>query len=233
MDTPEKPEREPGTAPPPQTLAERVKEQFPNLFITLVSVLIGLVFQDLVTEARARMHLWPLNMDSLRTWSQLFANGTSAMTVWIVYAHIGVSRKHIPTLGDSLFAILPPVLILAATSFVGQQEVWPWFYVASVYLVSTIVVVRWNVQLALAEQGLAGLALLVRPKGMLLVPMMGAPFFAAVGWASQHRMLSPAFELLCAVIPTPAALWCVHLFFRDWHRAIGAVESDTQKESLS
>jgi hypothetical protein len=56
----------------------------------------------------------------------------------------------------------------------------------------------------------------------LLVPMMGAPFFAVVGWASQHQMLTPAFELACAVIPTPAALWCAHLFFRDWHRAIGA-----------
>lgn len=202
------------------SLEDRVKREFPNLFITLVSVLIGLVFGDLVTEARARMHLWPLSFDSLRTWSQLFGNGTSAVVVWIVYAHIGITRRQIPTLGDSFVAILPPVIILGATSFVGQQEIWPWFYMASVYLVSTIVSVHLTVRMALADAELANLKAVLRPAGVLSVPYIGVPFFAIAGWADQRHLLSPALEVLCAAVATPAALMAACLFYRDWRQAI-------------
>ncbi|MDB5973155.1 MAG: hypothetical protein JWQ90_5605 [Hydrocarboniphaga sp.] len=206
-------------------LLERVREQFPALFITLVSVLVGLVFQDLVTEARARMTLWPLTTDSLLTWGQLFANGTSALTVWIVYSHIGISRRHIPTLGDSIVAVLPPILILAATSFVGRpDDVVTWFYLASAYLASCVVAIQWTLRLTLAEDGLASFRHLLRPTGLLSIPYFGAPFYAAIGWADQHGFVSPWLRVACAALPAPAALMCSFLFFRDWHRALYAAE---------
>jgi hypothetical protein len=49
-------------------LEDRIKNQFPTLSITLLSVLIALFFSDLVAEAHSRMTLWPLNIGTLRTW---------------------------------------------------------------------------------------------------------------------------------------------------------------------
>jgi hypothetical protein len=77
-------------------LEERIKHQFPALFITLLSVLIGLVFADLLSEAHARMTLWPLDVGTLRTWGQIFAMGTCALTGWVFLAHVGISRLRIP-----------------------------------------------------------------------------------------------------------------------------------------
>ena len=73
-------------------LEDRIKQQFPSLFITLLSVLIGLVFADLVSEARARMTLWPLNIDTLRTWGQVVAMGTNTLNCWVFLAYIGIAR---------------------------------------------------------------------------------------------------------------------------------------------
>ena len=62
-------------------LEDRIKRQFPTLIVTLLSVLIGLCFSDLVELARARMTLWPLDVETLRTWGQLFAMAAVGMSV--------------------------------------------------------------------------------------------------------------------------------------------------------
>ncbi len=206
-------------------LAERIKDQFPNVFITLMSVMVGLVFQDLIQEARGRMQLWPLNVDSVRTWCQLLCNGGCTMSIWVLFSHISITRRHMPTLGDSFVAMVPPLLILAATTFVGRDQVWPWFYMASLYLFSAIITVRWNVRLAVAEPALAGLTRIKRFKGVLLVPYFGVPFYAAAGWADQQRLLSPWLEVLCVGAGIPGPMLAIYLFFRDWRDSVAAADS--------
>jgi hypothetical protein len=202
-------------------LIERVSEQYPNVFITLVSVLVGLVLQDLVQEARGRMELWPLTAGSLRTWCQLLSTGGAAVNVWIVFSHIGIVRRNVPTLADSFVAFVSPLLLLAANSFVGQAEAWPWFYCASAYLLSAIVSVRWTVRLTVTEPGLAHLDKLAHFNGVLLVCYLGAPFFACAGWADHQGMLPPWAEAVCAALPVPMTLYAAWLFVQGWRQAIG------------
>lgn len=201
-------------------LESRIKNQFPALFITLLSVLIGLVFADLVSEAHSRMTLWPLNVGTLRTWGQIFAMGTCALTGWVFLAHIGISRLRIPTLDDSLIVFLTPVPLLIGNSFVGLKEIWPWFYYASFYLAMSLATTLLQVRTASAESELVSFARIVRPMGPTLVLYLGIPFYAAVAWADSHAMFSPVAEMLLAMSPTPAALFFLWLFFRSWHRAI-------------
>jgi hypothetical protein len=201
-------------------LEERIKQQFPGLFITLLSVLIGLVFADLVAEAHARMTLWPLTVDAIRTWGQIFAMGTCALTGWVFLAHIGISRLRIPTLEDSLIVFLTPVPLLIGNSFVGLKEVWPWLYYASFYLAMSLGATFMQVRMASAESELASFARIAKPFGPALVLYIGIPFYAAAGWADSQAMFSPVTEMLLAMSPTPAALCFLWLFFRAWHRAI-------------
>jgi len=201
-------------------LEDRIKHQFSGLFITLLSVLIGLVFADLVSEAHARMALWPLNVGTIRTWGQIFAMGTCALTGWVFLAHIGISRLRIPALEDSLIVFLTPVPLLIGNSFVGLKEVWPWLYYASFFLAMSLGATFLQVRTASAERGLASFARITRPFGPALVLYIGIPFYAAAGWADSHANLSPVMEMLLAMSPTPAALCFLWLFFRAWHRAI-------------
>ena len=201
-------------------LEDRIKRQFPTLSITLLSVLIGLVFSDLVSEAHARMTLWPLNVGTIRTWGQIFAMGTNALTCWVFLAHIGISRLRVPTLDDSLIVFLAPVPLLIGNSFVGLKEIWPWFYYASFYLAMSLATTHLQVRVASAESELASFAHINRPFGPTLVLYLGIPFYAAAGWADSHAMLSPVAEMLLAISATPAALSFLWLFYRSWHRAI-------------
>jgi hypothetical protein len=212
-------------------LENRIKDQFPGLFITLVTVLIGLVLADLVSVARARMELWPLNLMTLRTWAQLSTNGLSALVAWVTYAHFGISRRHIPTLADAIIAFSIPSVLLMGTSFVGLKDAWPWFYFAAVFLLFSLVTPIWHVRL-LREEGdeLESFALLLRPTGYLSVFITGIPFFVVAGWLDQHHMMSPLFEFLCAASGPPSACMVCHLFLVDWRKAVDASIAATAPE---
>jgi len=206
-------------------LGERIKNQFPALSITLLSVLIALFFSDLVAAAHSRMTLWPLNVDTLRTWGQIVAMGACALASWVFLAHIGISRLRIPTLDDSIVVFLTPVALLIGNSFVGLEEFWPWLYYASFYLAMSAGTMAMQIRMASRERELASFGRLARPFGPILVLTVGIPFYAAAAWADSRAMLSPEVELLLAISPTPAALVFLHLFVRDWHRAIAQAQA--------
>ena len=205
-------------------LEERIKHQFPSLFITLLSVLIALVFADLVSEAHARMTLWPLNVATLRTWGQIFAMGSCGLTSWVFLAHIGISRLSIPTLEDSLIVFMTPVPLLVGNALVGRNEIWPWFYYASFFLAMSLWATHLQVRIACADRELASLARIARPFGAALVLYLGIPFYAAMAWADSRALLSPFVEMLVAMSATPAALTYAWLFFRDWRAAIAETD---------
>src|SRR5471032_1023031 len=107
-------------------LDARIKEQFPVLIVTLLSVLIGLDFSDLVGLMRTRMTLWPLDAGTLRTWGQIFTMAGCCLSVWVIFAHTGVSRLRIPALADSVVVFTMPLSILIGNSLVGLNDGWPW-----------------------------------------------------------------------------------------------------------
>jgi hypothetical protein len=130
----------------------------------------------------------------------------------------------VPTLEDSLVVFLAPVPLLIGNAFVGQKEIWPWFYYASFYLVVSLGTTLLLVRMASAESELASFARFVRPFGPTLVLYIGIPFYAAAGFADSHAMFSPLTEMLLAISAAPAALCFLWLFFRSWHRAIAEAQ---------
>jgi len=204
----------------PDDLRARVIDQSPAVFITLTSILIGLVLSDLVTEARSRMHLWPLDAMAWRTWGQLVANGTSALVVWAVLAHLGIARRRVPHIVETVTAFAPPLILLASTSFVGRPELWPWLYGASVYLAVSIASDSLNVRLTMDQPGGERFARLAHPLGHLVICYFGAPAYLAAAWLDQHGRLPASIEMTLAWVPLPTALSLAWMFFRDWRRAV-------------
>jgi hypothetical protein len=202
------------------TLENRIKHQFPSLFITLLSVLIGLVFADLVQESRARLVLSPLNIDTLRTWGQVLAHGSSAVTAWIIYSHLGISHERVPSFADSIVSFIVPLTLLFAMPLIGVEEIWPWYYYASASLVISLATSWWLLHLSRQEAGLALLNQRLHKSGYFAIFYIGIPTFAIAGFLSEAGLLSPLHEFLFAAIPMPTAMVASYLFLREWRAAI-------------
>ncbi|MBV9045464.1 MAG: hypothetical protein JO348_04925 [Alphaproteobacteria bacterium] len=209
-------------------LDDRIRQQFPGLIVTLLSVLIGLALSDLVGLARTRMTLWPLDVSTLRTWGEALAMVGCCLSVWVIFAHMAISRQRTPKLTDSAVVFVIPATILFGNSLVGQPQSWPWFYFASFYLLVSLVTWHWQVHIALAERELAPFARLTRPLGPLAVIYFGIPFYAVAGWADSHGYLSPVAQMVVALTGGPAALITAGIFVNEWHRAIAQAERAVQ-----
>lgn len=201
-------------------LERRIKLQFPALFITLLSVLIGLVLADMVAEARTRIELWPLNVETLRSWGQLGAHTASALTAWIIYSHIGISHERIPSLSDSVVAFIVPLTLLLAMSLIGRELIWPWFYYGSFSLVVSLATSMWLLHLSRGEPEMARFAHLLRTRGYFVIFYVGIPVYAGAGLLDQLHLMSPNVQLLFAAMPAPSALMAAYLFLRDWREAV-------------
>lgn len=201
-------------------LERRIKLQFPSLFITLLSVLIGLVLADMVAEARTRIELWPLNVETLRSWGQLGAHTASALTAWIIYSHIGISHERIPSLSDSVVAFIVPLTLLLAMSLIGRELIWPWFYYGSFSLVVSLATSMWLLHLSRGEPEMARFAHLLRTRGYFVIFYVGIPVYAGAGLLDQLHLMSPNVQLLFAAMPAPSALMAAYLFLRDWREAV-------------
>jgi len=193
----------------------------PAVFVTLVSVLVGLVLTDLVTEARARMHLWPLDAQSVRTWCELLSTGTATVSVWVVLANLALARRRLPHVAETTSAFVPPLLLLTAGTFVGRPEPWPWLYGAGVFLAVSALAVLVNVRLTMDQAEGARFARLMRPQGFLLLVWTGVPLYLGAGWLDQHGLLPPRIELAIIALPIPLHFIITGWFYNDWAAALG------------
>ena len=207
------------------TLEERVKQQFPGMFTTLVSVLVGIVLADLVSEAHARMVLWPLSASALRTWAQVLEDGTLAITIWIFFSHLGIARQRVASLLDTMVAFLTPSLLLVAIGLTGRPESWPYFYCVSAFGFAALLVSLWVRYVVAKDPELASFKRLLRPRGYLSYIASGAPAALALGWADQRGWLSTGAETFFIAVGVPSGLFTMHVFVRDWREAIAAASA--------
>lgn len=199
-------------------MEDRIKDQFPSLFITLMSVLVGLVFADLINEAETRMVLWPLNAGTLRTWAQIAAMSANAFGIWVYFTHFGIPRRRVPTMIDSVIAFVIPVPLLIANTLVGRPLLWPWLYYASGYLVICVLTILWLVRTLKADH--PSFARLGRPFSHLAVFYLGVPAFFAMAWMDQQGWFSPWEEVLVAFDAVPAAFIAAYFYLREWRISV-------------
>jgi hypothetical protein len=202
----------------------RVREQFPSLYITFTSIMIGLVLADLASIARTRLALWPPDLPVLRGWIELFSIVSAALAAWIGYTHLGIGRRRIPTLWDSFNVFGAPVYLLLLNSMLVIAPVWLWFGAIGGYMLMGWIASSVVVRQSRAEPELGSTGLLLGWRGPLAVFYAAAPVAFVSALASWSGLLTPLAEILlmCAV-PFSGVLFMA-LFFRRWHEAIREAE---------
>jgi len=199
-----------------------VRDKVADVFITLISITIGLALQEMVDQARDRMTLWPLDRTSLMVWGQIAGIVSSGLSAWLIYGHLAISRRGLPSYAETLSGAAAPLFLAVASGLTGRPETWPWLYAAAAYLAIQIFVTRRFSRLADDAAEKALLIRVGRPAGFTLIMLVGAPAYALIGLGDQFGFL-PDWLVLCAVLASgPSAMLCAWLFFRDWHRALGA-----------
>jgi hypothetical protein len=203
-------------------LLAAVKDRGPDVFVTMNSIMIGMALQFLVSEARGRMPVWPLNMTGLITWAEIFAVAGALLAAWVAYSHMGISRRGAPWYGETLSTVISPALMVPVILLAGREPAFPFLYAGGVYLLGSGGVALLQVYYARGTDFGDRLGIMARPTGYTGVVWVGGPYFLLCGLADQLGWMPPWMELAAIVGSVPAGPFCAWLFFRDWRKAIGA-----------
>lgn len=211
-----------------EDLETRVARLFPSLYLTLVSVLVGLVLSDLFSEMHSRMTLWPMTIEACRTWCQVLGNTLAALAAWVTYSHLGLVKQRLPTVWDTLDAVLV-LITIPSNALVGRHEAAGWFLVAACWNLLAACAIRINLWQATREPGLARFMRIGRFSGPYNYIFVGVPAFATMSVLSYLHLTTPLLELAaCATAPL-AGVGVTILFMREWRAAILQAESSSGK----
>ena len=214
-----------------EDLEARVARQFSSLYLTLVSVLVGLVLADLFSTIHARMILWPLTWETARTWCQIFGNTLAVLSAWVTYSHLGLLRNRLPTIWDSVDAalVLVTVPLNAAT---GRHDATGWFFWAAAYSILALAAVKINLWQATQEPALRHLPRLGRFSGPYSFLWVGGPGYLAMSAACYYHLATPLLELLATATAAIAAVVVTILFMSAWREAVLATAATPGPEFL-
>ncbi len=202
-----------------EDLESRVARQFSTLYLTLVSVLVGLVLSDLFSEVHARMVLWPLTLETARTWCQVFGNIMAVLSSWVTYSHLGLLRNRLPTIWDTVDATLVLVTVpLNAATGLHQGE--NWFFWAGAFCLLGLCAVKINLWQATQEPSLRHLPRIGRFGGPYTFAWLGGPGYIAVAAASHFHLTTPLLELAAAATAPFVGVLVTILFMRAWREAV-------------
>jgi len=202
-----------------ENLETRVARQFPTLYLTLVSVLVGLVLSDLFSTVHARVVLWPLTMETARTWCQIFGNILAVLSSWVTYSHLGLLRNRLPTVWDTVDAVLVLVTI-PLNSAVVLHEGASWFFWAAACSLLGLTAVKINLWQATREESLRHLPRIGRFGGPYTFVWLGGPGYLAVALASHFHLTTPLLEVVAAATAPVAGVLVTILFMREWRDAV-------------
>jgi hypothetical protein len=202
-----------------ESLEQRVASQFSGLYMTLVSVMVGLVLADLLSQVHDRMTLWPMSWTTLRTWMQIFAAFSAAMSAWVAYTHLGMLRRRTPTLLDTVDACLV-LITLPLDAFAGRQDATGWFIFAAAYCFLGITAVWINTHQSAREPMLRRAPELIRLGGPFTFLYIGGPGYLAMALLT-HLHLAPLWlQALAAGGGVAGGAFTVIFFMSEWSRLV-------------
>jgi hypothetical protein len=82
-------------------IEERLKTNHATVFLTLVSVVVALALEDLLSQIRASPTLWQADADAFRLWLKVFLALEAAFILWVAYCSLVLSLRWVLGVWDA------------------------------------------------------------------------------------------------------------------------------------
>jgi len=194
-------------------IRNRLEENYSTIYVTIVSVLLALVLEDLVSIMR------DIGSPSLFHWLTAAFVVHVIFNAWVGYSATASVLRLVPTTWDTLNVFVLSLAHFSLNSSIGERPV-VFFYTAACYSAVGGLVTAYNAWRA-EQDPVTGLrARHFHP--VVLINIAGAAAFALAGLLTQAGQLGGVLQTGVTALSLPfASLW-LWTYFRAWKAAIDA-----------
>jgi hypothetical protein len=112
-----------------ERVRNQAKEMFPNIHLTLISIIQALALEVLWSAVNAREHLWAWNAAALTGWLQAAAVFELLFFLWLVYTQMVMRIRWVVTMRDSLIPFILGIGQFTLANLIHPEKLHLWFYV--------------------------------------------------------------------------------------------------------
>ena len=194
-------------------IRNRLEENYSTIYVTIVSVLLALVLEDLVSIMRG------IGDPTLFHWLTAAFVVHVIFNAWVGYSATASVLRLVPTIWDTLNVFVLSLAHFSLNSAIGERPV-VFFYTAACYSAVGGVVTGYNAWRAAQDPVIGLQARRFHP--VVLINVAGAVAFAVAGLSTLADVLGSTLQTVVTALSLPfASLW-LWAFFRAWKASIHA-----------
>ncbi len=108
-------------------LKKQIRDNHPNVYLTLVSIIVALALEDLFSLVREFYTEEGPEAVTVLLWLQILGAFAAAFATWVGYCHIFITTRWILGIWDALSVMTLLVTLFLINSFVGAENSAWWF----------------------------------------------------------------------------------------------------------
>lgn len=192
------------------TDADRIKERFSTVYITIVSIFLGLAMEDLFSKFTS------IENPDFYAYVILVLVSLLVINLWVSYSNMAISIRLIPNPMDA-FMVFGSIMGLYILNFMIFRSAYEFFYVHGLFNLGAALATVYHVKRALSDDNVDFDPLIFRPVYALNVAIFAMSI--CVGVVLQLHLIGETVEAVLAgmVLVCPIAwLW---VFWSNFKRA--------------
>jgi hypothetical protein len=115
----------------PSRAAQRARQALPAIRITLVSIIVALVFENLLEALSANPYLWTATIEGLLTWLRTLATMATVILIWLGMALMITVIDRAPWPRDFLLPVVLLALLHVLIGTIDSESAHVWLYAAA------------------------------------------------------------------------------------------------------
>jgi hypothetical protein len=207
-------------------LEPSLKANHAAVYLTLVSVVVALAFEDLLSQVRESPDLWKADAAAVRLWLKVSVAFVAAFGLWVGYSSLVVSLHWILGIWDAAQVFLLAVFLYALNSLAFFDTGHPLLYVGGLFISSGNVVLLAN--LKRAQRYRENRVILERSsyRSPLAFGFMLGGVALLLAVYSHARLASPVAESAFHLAFSVGLFVWLSLFVRAWRRSVSELAGE-------
>ena len=186
---------------------ERIKDQYSPIYVTVVSIFLGLALEDLLSVFRES------DKSDIVIWLTSIVIAFLILNAWIAYASLAISVRLVPVPLDAVNVFVMALSIFALNSLVGQP-VYQFCFAIAFFNLGAIAATRYNLSRSIKDPDS-----FLRPRGFWKLSMLNLLIFLIylfLAYYSWQEKLSREMEIGVLILSVlPPLIWII-LYWKIW-----------------
>ncbi len=209
----------------------RVRQNYPALLMMLVSLIVALVFENLVGVIRERPVLWDASPETLFFWSQCLVGLAGPLCYWFTLSLSASAVRAVFSPRDTVASILAAVAFNALVAGIGSFAPSVWLLVFAFLFARAWLAFRGYGKVYARDPLVGGDVSTHRGSGRMMV---GAGLFVAAAALFLHIEVIGLLGASAGVVTATAFVVAAHaMWFREWQAATGVASASEWVEPAS